>query len=329
MKTFLISISLVSLLNITRGANTPSYAETILADAPITYWRLGEPAGSERAMDQIGDNYGVYENDPILGEVGACKEDLNSAVFFNGREKYVQARNPFHGTNIANFSIEFWMLTGTRGEGETTSAAYAGNGLVWSDVPEDANDFAINLLADKIAVWDGSFLGNDVDRTLVSTSSVTTGDWVYIVVTREAGRSMNIYINGAKDVSKPCGSAVLDANAALYLGSNLGDRRHYRGLLDEVANDKVLSTTEIAKHYNANGHPLILAASKLVASGENVALEWKADPTRRFRVLYKKSGNSPAWEDLETELMFNLEQASFSFINERAEGFYCIEAVNQ
>ncbi len=87
------------------------YVSTILADQPLSYFRLDE-AGGNIAYDYAGGNNGTYYGDVTLGVPGYSLADTDTAAFFPGvEETYVGGIGPaainFSGP-AAEFSIEAW-----------------------------------------------------------------------------------------------------------------------------------------------------------------------------------------------------------------------------
>ena len=67
----------------TGGGGGASYAATVLADAPVGYWRLGEASGTS-AADEIGAHNGTYVGSPTLGVTGIPGSAGNTAMTLNG-----------------------------------------------------------------------------------------------------------------------------------------------------------------------------------------------------------------------------------------------------
>ena len=66
-----------------------NYREAVLADGPVSYWRLGETSGSV-AADEKGLNPGSYKNGALLGQASLLPADsANASVRFDGTNDYV------------------------------------------------------------------------------------------------------------------------------------------------------------------------------------------------------------------------------------------------
>ena len=84
-----------------------SYSASVLADSPLSYWRLGEASGTTAADSSGANRTGSYLNTPTLGVPGALAGDTNTPVGFNGTNEYVHV--PFAAAlNPASFTVEAW-----------------------------------------------------------------------------------------------------------------------------------------------------------------------------------------------------------------------------
>src|SRR5262245_26734042 len=68
------------------GADGQSvYAAAVLADAPLSYWRLGDAVTPVAKDSASGRHDGVYKGGVTLGVVGAIANDPDTAVAFDGQ----------------------------------------------------------------------------------------------------------------------------------------------------------------------------------------------------------------------------------------------------
>ena len=69
---------------------TGGYADTILADQPAAYFRLGESPGATTAKDASGNGHGGnYNGSFTLGSAGSMPAELDTAINFTGGGGYV------------------------------------------------------------------------------------------------------------------------------------------------------------------------------------------------------------------------------------------------
>src|SRR5262245_21018646 len=86
--------------------DSASYSQTILADHPTMYWRLGDRSG-KTAFDASGNgNDAIYVNRPHLGNPGAIVGDADTAVHFNGYRQFARWRSD--SSYAGSFTVEAW-----------------------------------------------------------------------------------------------------------------------------------------------------------------------------------------------------------------------------
>jgi hypothetical protein len=96
------------------GTNAPgqapasAYADQVLADSPISYWRLGETSGST-ASDATGVNPGTYIGGVTLGQPGALTGDPNSAASFDGVNDYTVVPDSSTLDLTSGVTVEAWI----------------------------------------------------------------------------------------------------------------------------------------------------------------------------------------------------------------------------
>jgi len=142
-----------------------------------------------------------------------------------------------------DFTIEYWM--------NTTEVAYPGTGwyegagIVDGEIGGTANDLGTSLLGNKLAFGTGD-PSSAQDVTITSKSDVNTGKWVFVAATRNAATGqMKLFINGVAEDSSIAGTAPLQPNSTLTLGSiNGANSNYFNGSLDEVR----LFTTDRSEH---------------------------------------------------------------------------------
>src|SRR5687768_14662270 len=124
-----------------------AYSMTVLADAPVAYWRLGEASGPF-AFDATGHGHtGTYMMSPGLGTPGAIAGDSDTAVRFDGINDHVRFNQVLGG----NFTLEAWIRTTANSlpGNPLNPQAFQGNGLIWSDVGGSGNDYILAILNNR------------------------------------------------------------------------------------------------------------------------------------------------------------------------------------
>ena len=241
MKQYLMALVAGGLL-LLPGVVRADYFATVIADAPVAYYRLDDLLGSLTAADSSGNGLGgLYFGGVLLGQPGAFVNDADTAVLFDGSSAHVRVLSPVSN----NFSIEFWMNTGV--ESLTGSQTYQGTGVVWSDVGGVANDWIVGYL-NNVA----SFFTGNPDDTINGTTPLNDGVWHHVVATRILGGEKNLYVDGRLENTGFTNSNLLTANPIIEIGGNTLDRRYFTGGLDEVAiYTAELTPAQVLAHYNA------------------------------------------------------------------------------
>jgi len=220
------------------------YPATVLADAPVAYYRFEEVAGTSALDSSGGGNNGTYTNGPVLAQAGLPQ--LGLAVSFDGVNDHVVTPR----TVATDFTLEMWVRsTATSPVG---AQAFQGDGLLWSDVGGSANDFVFAALNDRAAF----FTGNP-DTTVIGTTAINDGIWHHVVATRTMGGTKQVYVDGVLQATGATSGLPLNAQALIMIAGNTLDSRYFEGLVDEVAYYiTVLSPARILAHFAAGTAPI-------------------------------------------------------------------------
>ncbi len=157
--------------------------------------------------------------------------------------------NAFNGT----FSVSLWLNTTTTiGNDSDTMGDYTGQSIIYMD-NNSIGTIPVAITGSKLALYTGDPDGNQ--DTLHSVTSVTTGSYVHVVVTRDAANGQqNIYINGALDATDYASTEGLMTN---YTGeATIGGwaSTPYTGLVDDVQiYSGILSSNDVKFLYNNPG----------------------------------------------------------------------------
>lgn len=227
-----------------------SYRDTIVAQKPLAYWRLGESSGTT-AVDEMGNFDGTYEGSPTLGAAGAIDGDSDTAVTFDGSDDVVDFdRNPI--IIDRSRSISLWFK----------STSTAADNYLWDmgwereDDPDDPGSDAwyVTLEDNVIALRASS--GNRIWNE-PSGVDLNDGNWHHIVVTHDGAipdqRGAHCWIDGVKATinSESTMAPLSTLDNFMAIGSsvpweNRGRQAFFTGSIDEVALfDRVLSEDEI------------------------------------------------------------------------------------
>jgi len=223
------------------GPASAAYRDIVLGTSGVvSYWRLGETAGTT-AADARGLNPGVYYG-PVLGQTGALPGSTDKSVVLDGVDDSVQVPDSA-SVDLGNvFTLEAWVKRGALGGEQVILSKPAGGYYFW---------FAYDYLALNKAVQTGA------SKIVAATVPITdTTRWHHVVATKN-GSAAKLYIDGVDRSGPVTDVPVLDTTSALSMGAACpGCGGQFKGGLDEVAIYKrALTGTEIRQHYQAGIDP--------------------------------------------------------------------------
>lgn len=218
------SLSLLLLL----GSLVPVFvrAQTVLIELTFD---AGDFSQTGAAATTFGLTQGTVTFAPGIGD--------GLAAVFDGNTSLQASDTPV----TTALTIAFWMKT-TTDNGLSGSHWYEGAGLVDGELGGDTTDFGLSQIGTQIAFGIGSS-----DRTIFSTSSVNTGQWIHVAAAWDTSGTMNLYLNGILEATDGIASYVpRDTTNPFFIGQDLGGN-FYTGSLDEIRlYGSMLSGSQIA-----------------------------------------------------------------------------------
>jgi len=207
------------------------------ADAQLTlnltnHWTLDETTGTT-AFNSVGG--GV--NGTIGGDAGNVTIDepgqvVRAYVFSGGTNSATSARVELAADMLpgtGQFTLSGWI--------RSTVPGGSNNGSIFGN--RDTLNFLLDISANKLRL-----LG--VGPNLFSTSSVNTGDWVHVAVSRNATNLVSMYVNGISEITQTSTNAFNPA-ATWYIGNRNTLVTPFQGSLDEIATwTRSLTDQEVA-----------------------------------------------------------------------------------
>jgi hypothetical protein len=260
-----------------------NYADEVMADGPVGYWRLGEPRGSMTAADETRNhNNGRCEGSVTFGYPGFHGGD--TAALFDGTTGLIivpntETLNPKRITMEAKVSWNGPTPANDR-QRILEKESFGGTTQYCLSVQPDGLVFVELRVIDPVA---------GTDKIISATGSTTggvlvTGRETHVVATYD-GRVIRIYINGNPDPDTRTTVNTSDFDIAgkwphppndpeveLAIGARIGGpptanlgHRYFNGLIDELAiYQTVLSGERIRAHYQAQFAEIFQYAAKLV-----------------------------------------------------------------
>jgi hypothetical protein len=222
--------------------NASAYRAAVLADNPVGYWRLGDPAGSTTCHDELNLHDGVVAGGVVFGVPGALEGDSSTAAQFDGTGT-INVGTSFTFTGGAAFSWEIWVKPAALNANyrpffnsmvfDTTGNPVDGTYMVSYSVMGQTFGFErYNGGADAVIALD--------------TAGLEVNQWTYIVATSDAAGAGAVYMNGTEVIANTGAGSVPSYNAPTLFG------QQFTGELDEVAiYNYALSAQAVTSHWNA------------------------------------------------------------------------------
>ena len=248
-------------VTITAASQTPApgtYAETIKADQPNNYWRLGESSGKV-GIDSVGNDDLTLNAGVTLGVQGALSGNGNTAGRFSGASTgFASTTSRVQPPNT--FSTEAWFRTTTTRGGKIIG--YANSTTTTSD-QMDRHVYMSNNGRLYFGVRQ-----NGTATTINSSTSYNNGAWHHVVATLGTN-GMQLFVDGQRVAQNPNVTKAMDLMGYWRIGgdslsgwSASPSSAFFAGDLDDVAvYPNVLSAAQVTNHYVAGttGTPVNVA----------------------------------------------------------------------
>ncbi|EEF57235.1 LamG-like jellyroll fold domain-containing protein, partial [Pedosphaera parvula] len=283
-----------------------SSTAAVLAQHPISFWRLGEDYSTTTAFDYWGGNNGQYS---IAGQhytPGALGLDDDGAaqLYGSGSRVIISNGTPYDFSGNSEFTFSIWA----RPEKLTGFQRVFSNRRYLNNTAPGGYGFGFNN-ANEIRFTAFAIL--DVTAPV----SLNVGQWYHLAASY-LNHSMVIYLNGAP-VKTNTLSNIIPGGEPLYLGGSPdGGEEPFTGEIDEAAVfGSALSPTQIKSLYDArNGSkPNIVQApaSVNVFSGNTANFSVQAAGTAPLNYQWK-SNNVAMVGQTNTSLVLSNVQLAWS-----------------
>ncbi|EEF61835.1 LamG-like jellyroll fold domain-containing protein [Pedosphaera parvula] len=269
---------------------TNNYSSAILADSPISYWRLDEASGTV-AHDAVSTNSGTYVN-VTLSQPGYTQLDPDTCIGLpaSAGQGFVQVTNsaPFAFPGVTTFALEAWVnFTNVNGV-QRIFSTFAG--------VAPSRGYAFGISGGNVLRFTTSGV-QDADQSLAT--ALVPGLWYHLVVTcdlfnyhfyvngHEVGTPITIIGGGNTGVNQPL---QLGCNPASYIASFPTAAEQLNGRIDEAAIYNFLTADQVLAHYNAKpigppgvGQPVATPSTnyeslssviQAVADGQSLQYQW-------------------------------------------------------
>lgn len=214
-----------------------SYRDVVLCDAPIGYWRLGDPGGV--AVDEMQNEDGQYNGGITQQVMGALAGDADGAAEFPGNNAAITFGDVFDLTG--ELSLEAWIKP------DLVDSTYR---YVIAKVQQNNQEGFGLYIHDTMGITFVVIAGMEFVSS--SETEYTPGQWYHLVGTWN-GSTATLYVNGVKQTPQ-FNPVTLINNAEPFKIGAFDDTggAGFSGVIDEVAiYDKALPEPTVDAHYAA------------------------------------------------------------------------------
>jgi hypothetical protein len=214
------------------------YATVIAADAPVSWWRLGEASGTV-AADQRAANPGTYLTGTTLGAASLLPTaPSDHAVGFDGVKGAVRVAASSSLNVTSTLSLEAWI--------KPTSLPAAG---AFASVLTKAEAYSLQFNGPRMEF---TVIQSGTRRRLQAPAGAVVAGSTYHVVGTFDGTTQRLYLNGVQVASVALSGAASVSTNPVYVGSWDGASEFFKGTIDEPAiYPATLSAAAVAHHYAA------------------------------------------------------------------------------
>jgi len=231
------------------------YAQEVLKDTPIAYWRFADAASAEGApcKDETGQQPATYRGAVSL--VAGVPGIGGRAAEFEGRSAYIEAALA-PGQELNTLSVECWFRS-TQAWKEPDWPASA---TLLSKATEGAASSDWVLLGGAAEGGQGVVMSRPgpkggADFPLASTPGMNDGQWHHLVWTRSTEGENRLYADGTLTASGKDSGGSISNNRPLQIGGDpFLKGKYFEGALAEAAiYQTVLDEARIQLHLKAAG----------------------------------------------------------------------------
>ncbi|HEX9856389.1 MAG TPA: LamG-like jellyroll fold domain-containing protein [Acidimicrobiia bacterium] len=241
----------------TLGQVDEEYAEVVVADDPVAYWRLGETSGSSAADASGSGNTARYRADVDLGRPALIDDD-DGAVRLDGSKARISVPDSqdLNKAPVTRYTVEAWIRVADASDGRQVVyeqggkrrglALYIRQGKVWA------------------GAWDVTDNGGDTPwGPVFIKKKITSGQVHHVVMVYDRGDDeLRLFVDGVK-VREGSGIGRLHPHSAnIGVGAMIDETRfdngvasgekgkYFDGVIDEVAvYRKALRKASIVDHF--------------------------------------------------------------------------------
>ena len=260
----------------TNQLRSTAYAAVILADAPVEYLRLGEPAYQPAqnlgSVGEAAQGNVLFAPDTVSGPKAPQSPGFgstNPALGFSGTNSYVSLGDAAAFNIVGAITLEAWIQpAATQGAAAQILAHginFAGDAAVSLAIVDSGTSYYIGST-------DAS--GTDGASFPVPAGDLGGGKWIHLAGTHDGAR-WNLYRNGALVASQTDAVGSVKVDALWAIGQNGEGGAPFAGAIDEVALfGKALTAAQIKAHYDAAAASTAAPVLSWKRTGTALSLQW-------------------------------------------------------
>ena len=275
------------------------YAREVLADAPLSWWRLGEGSGATASDAGTRSYTGALGGNvlPLLGQSPLIANDNDRALSLtaSGNTNYSQidAGVNYGGeAGLTAVTLEAWIKT-------------TNPGASWRGILTIPGDWGMFLVDGRLAVYDWAST-----NSLVTTPNLADGKPHHVAVSISGGQQ-RLYVDGVAVGTLAHGRTATTHNTLIGVGGLNAPSQAINATIDEPAfYGQALSAERIAAHYAAGlqSAPAVPATtstpalSGVASEGEVLrsgAGQWNATTVTRSRTWQRCDSSGANCQDIE------------------------------
>ncbi len=232
-----------------------AYIRGVLADEPLAYWPLNEPAQARRFMDRSGNGF----HGRAVGEVRSGRpgplSSKSCSVEFDG-QGYIDVGRQDRFSLVNGFTVEAWILAEhstnpTRVISADNAVPDSTMRIGWSlmHAVEPHNTFANGFPCFV-------FTAHGVEDAAFNTVVTPTSRWIHVAVVFDRNNIAHLFQNGRPRSSVDVGGPAKVGPAWLSIGAMSNKGQFWKGRLAHVAvYPQELSEEQILRHLHLLLHP--------------------------------------------------------------------------
>ena len=216
------------------------------ADAPVAYWRLGEPSGTALLEDQ-GRANGTYSGGAVLGVDPAIADADRAARFDGGNDKGVVPDTASLDFGTGDFTVEAWIKASAADERAIVAKrSSVATEPYWAVTVTDDPNHNGQIRA---AYFDGATV-----HLAYSSATVVDSAWHHLVVWYDRDVGITISVDGLSKLTVATMAPDVGNSGPVEI-AKAATHTYFKGDLDEIAlYGGLLPPERVVAHRAAAGH---------------------------------------------------------------------------